>query len=111
MVDVELGELIGELPEEVIVGDVLAQGGGFGGGHAPGVVAAVLPDLEFEIGAEAHGLLAAGRGPLEVLRGESASLHFGEVGELLKDGFTGGGGWRIHRAGILPMNIETVNPK
>ena len=67
MLDVEPGELRGELLEAVIVGDVFAQGGSFGGRHAPGVVAAVLPDLEFVIRTEADGHFAVGRGPLEVL--------------------------------------------
>ena len=79
--------------------DVLAQDLSFVGSHAAGLVASVLPDLEFEIGAVANG--AAIRSyALEELFGERAPAHQGDGTELLKNGFTGSGGsLNIHKGG------------
>lgn len=97
MLDVDPGELLAEFLEAVEVADVLAQGPGLAGRHAAGLVAAVLPDLEFVIGAEPD-LPAAGALSLEVLFGDRAPAHQCDGAEFLKDGFTvGGGGWSIHR--------------
>lgn len=82
----------------MVVGDVLAQFGCFARGHAAGAIATVLPNLELVIGAEADGLFAIGRSALEILLGEGAAPHSGELGKLLKDRFTGWAmGLRIHR--------------
>lgn len=98
VLDVELGELLAELFKAMEVVDVLAQKQSLVGGHAAGLVAAVLPDLEFEIGSELDGA-AVGGWSLDILLGERASAHLCDGAEFFKDGLTGGGcGWRIHQA-------------
>lgn len=97
MLDVELGELLAELFKAMEVVDVLAQKQSLVGGHAAGLVAAVLPDLELVIGSELDGA-AVGRWSLYILLGERASAHLCDGAEFFKDRLTGGRwGWRIHR--------------
>ena len=97
VLDVELGELLAELFKAMEVVDVLAQKRSLVGGHAAGLVAAVLPDLELEIGSELDGA-AVGGWSLDISLGERASAHLCDGAEFFKDGLTGGGwGWRIHQ--------------
>lgn len=83
-----VGELLACLLEGVVVGDVLTQGGGFINGNATGVIAAVFPNLEFEVGAKCDGAVTVGRRSLQVLFGKGASLHVGDAGKLFNEGFT-----------------------
>ena len=58
--DVELGELIGELMEAFCFFGIEFEGGGLSGGHAPADVAAILPDLVFEIRPQPHDVASVG---------------------------------------------------
>jgi hypothetical protein len=93
----------------MVVADVFAQRGRLAGVNTPGDVAAILPDLEFEIRAEAN-LPAVGGGSGEVLLREGSPLHEGDGADLFEEGFTDGVGLRLHVA-MLPMCIETVKAK
>ena len=87
-----VGELLAGLLEDVVVGDVLTQGGDFINRNAAGVIVAVFPNLEFEVGAKCDGAVAVGRRSFEVLLGKGAPLHVGDAGKLFDKGFTG---WNV----------------
>ncbi len=73
-------ELVEDLLEDVVVGDVLAERVDFFGRNTACVVAPVLPDLEFVIGAKGNVAFAIGGWPLDVLLGEGATLHVADGG-------------------------------
>ena len=75
------GELLACFLECVVVGDVPAQGGDFTNRNAVGVIAAVFPNLEFEVWAKCDGAVAVGRRSLEILLGKGAPLHVGDAGK------------------------------
>lgn len=93
-----VGELLAGLLEDVVVGDVLTQGGGFISGNATGVIASVFPNLEFEVGTKCDGAMAVGRRSLQILFGKGTSLHVGDAAKLFNEGFTGWNDrWYFHR--------------
>lgn len=60
MLDVELGELIGELMEAFCFFGIELEGCRLSSRHALADIAAILPDLVFEVGTKSHGAASVG---------------------------------------------------
>jgi hypothetical protein len=86
VLDVELGELGGELMEPFRFFDIELEGGGLGGGHPPADIAAILPHLVFEVGPQPHGAMSGGGGTFAVFFGDGAGPHGGDSGDLIQQG-------------------------
>ena len=113
--DVEFGELLAEFPEGVIIVDVFTPEFGLAGWHPATAVGTIAPDLEFEIGAEPHGLAIFTNRSLTILFGKSSGLH-GSDGDNARDDLLAalpGGrfGCGLHDEPMLSISIDIIKLK
>jgi len=92
VLEIEVGQLGGELFEPFGVVDVLAQLGGLIRRHAATHIAAILPHLVFEVGANSLGCFTVFAGSLAPFLGQSAWQHGGDVSDLAQEDAASGFG-------------------